>query len=185
MATSTARALPIPPRATLIGADWTALAGLGLCAGLPLGLFGLANLLAESLGHAPLFFSPFGLPGWAGAIFHLGLLPLLGAAGWIVGQTRQGRKAQTWLAILAAALIIFPFLVAPLPSLALSLISMTLLVLAFGTAIRVAAISRKAAWLLAPVLFWLAVSAVLGLALTAAWSPPFGLIQANQPAPGA
>lgn len=185
MAASTVRALPIPTndRASLL--NWQTALGFATYAGLPLGLFGLANLAAQTFGQVPLFFSPFGLPGWLGAVFHLAMLPLLGAAAWIVSDRDENGSAQKWIAILIAGLIVLPFVVAPLSSTQLAFAALALVFLTIATAQRVAIHSHAAAWLLAPLLAWLGVSAVLGLALAAAWAPPFGLVQSHQPAPPA
>ncbi len=150
-----------------------------ICTGLPLGLFGLVNLGAEAMGYQPLFFAPFGLPGWLGAAAHLALLPLLGASAWCV--LRAGSKpAAHWLAAFIALLIGLPFAVAPLDSLALCILVLAILLVGFGTLNRVAAASRAGAWLMAPALLWLGVSALLGMAMAVAWSPPFALIQSPQ-----
>jgi len=183
MATSLVRVLPSPVPAA--APAWRAAAGVLLWAGLPLGLFGLVNLGAEALGRYPLFFAPFGLPGWAGALLHLVMLVLLGAAFGLLAGPRANRPARLWLAVLAAGLIGFPFLVAPLPALGLSAFSLLLALIGAAAMIRVAARSRAAALVLAPALLWLGVGALLGLAFTLAWTPPFGLVQSPQPASGA
>jgi hypothetical protein len=157
---------------------------LVLYAGLPLGLFGLLNLLAEALGHMPLFFSPFGLPGWAGAALYLVQLPLLGAAAGLVALSGH-RGPQYWLAGLLALLIAFPFLVAPLDSLQLSLVTVATFLLALGTLLRTVAVAPLAGWLMAPCLVWMGVSATLGLLLAAAWSPPFALANGQHSAAAA
>ena len=64
MATSRAISLPIPPTQSVLDADRHDLLGLVLSAALPLAVFVIANGVAELNGILPLFFSPFGLPGW-------------------------------------------------------------------------------------------------------------------------
>lgn len=161
----------------------SALFGLLIAIGLPLGLFGLVNLMAEAFGVVPYFFSPFGLPGWFGATVHLAMLPLLGAALYLVARHGDTRSFG-WLSALIAGLIAFPFVIEALDSLQLSLLSTGLVLLTMATMIRVSRASPAAAWILAPVLVWLAVSATLGLALAAAWTPPFALtLGQNSPLP--
>ena len=185
MATSTVKALPIPTRTHPLQMQWQSMVNFVVYAGLPLGLFGLVNLVVDATGHYPFFFSPLGIPGWVGAILHMAMLPLVGIAGWMVANKAGGRTAQRWLAVFAAALIAFPFVVTVTSSLVLSMLAMATLFVGVGAAVRVARISHRAAWLLAPVLAWVGLSAVLGLVFTAAWAPPFGLVQSNQPAASA
>lgn len=151
---------------------------------LPLGLFGLASIAADSLGIIPYFFSPFGLIGWLGAVLHLALLPLLGASLFLVAREKETRPA-IWLAALIAGLIFFPFIIGPLDSLQLGMATTGLLLLTMATMVRVSALSRPAAYLLTPALVWLGVSATLGLALAAAWTPPFALTQVHNAPPAA
>lgn len=154
------------------------LALLAIAAGLPLGLFGLANLAGESLGLMPLFFAPFGLPGWVGAILHLSLLPLCGIAAQLAAR-HGGYRSTGWSGALILALIVFPFLAPALDSLQLSLLATSLLLLAGATTWRLARLSPLAGLVMVPLLIWLGISAALGLALAASWSPPFALMQGN------
>ncbi|MHA6296960.1 hypothetical protein [Devosia sp. CAU 1758] len=155
------------------------------CMGLPMGAFGLVNLGAEQIGVLPLFFAPFGLPGWAGAIAHLVQLALLGGAFWAVTQHAKSRRARTWLAMLTAAYILLPFVTPPLDSLQLAMVCTALLLLALATARRAAAISPLAGWMMTPMLVVIGFSATMGLAIAAAYSPPFALMQGTEPAPAA
>ena len=149
---------------------------LVLSAALPLAVFVIANGLAELNGALPLFFSPLGLPGWSGAVLHLGALPLFGVARWMVaGHGVAGRNAGWWIVALMAGVIAFPFLVAPLDSLMLSLVAFALLVIGLGAAVRAAAVDRKAALVMMPGLVWMGFSAFVGLSFVAAWSPPFAV----------
>ncbi len=150
------------------------------CAALAPGLFGLVNLGAEALGIMPLFFAPFGLPGWSGGAVHLGQLALLGAAfGALIPLDAQ--PARTWLAVLIAAYIALPFLTAPLDSLQLSILCTTILLLGLATIRRVGEASPLAGWLMVPMLAIVGFSAAMGLVLTAAYTPPFALVQGNNP----
>jgi hypothetical protein len=150
--------------------------GLVLSAALPLAVFVIANGVAELNGMLPLFFSPFGLPGWVGAALHLGTLPLFGVARWTVAERGEaGRNAGWWIVALMAGMIGFPFLVAPLDSLMLSLVALTLLVVGLGAIIRAAAVDRRAALVMMPGLAWMGFSAFVGLSFVAAWSPPFAV----------
>ena len=150
--------------------------GLVLSAALPLAVFVIANGLAELNGMLPLFFSPMGLPGWVGAALHLGSLPLFGVARWMVaGRGEAGRSAGWWIVALMAGMIAFPFLVAPLDSLLLSLVAFGLLMIGLGAIARAAAVDRKAALVMVPGLVWMGFSAFVGLSFVAAWSPPFAV----------
>ena len=72
--------------------------GLVLGAALPVSVFVIVNGLAELNGMVPLFFAPFGLPGWVGAALHIGSLPLFGVAHWMVANCgRDGSVARRWL----------------------------------------------------------------------------------------
>jgi hypothetical protein len=154
--------------------------GLVLSAALPLAVFVIANGLAELNGMLPLFFSPLGLPGWAGAVLHLGALPLFGAARWMVaGRGEPGQRAGWWIVALMAGMIAFPFLVAPLDSLMLSLVAFALLVVGLGTMVRVAAVEPRAALVMMPGLVWMGISAFVGLSFVAAWSPPFAVTNSH------
>ncbi|KKB77139.1 hypothetical protein VW35_15560 [Devosia soli] len=152
----------------------------------PLAAFGGVNLAAESLGLMPLFFSPLGLPGWVGAGFHLALIFSIGISmGLVAHKGRRGAIALRWSAALVAAMIAFPFFAAPLDSMTLALVMTGVLLLALATAIRMTRISGMAGWFMLPVIGWIGFGAALGLAVAAAWAPPFALINAQQPAIGA
>lgn len=153
--------------------------------GLPVGLFGLANLAGEAMGILPLYFSPFGLPGWAGAIMHLAQLALLGSAYWALTQRDLHTRSRFWLMAMIAAYIVLPFITPPLDSLQLSMLCTGLMLLAIATATRVGAISPLAGWLMAPMMGVLGLSSIMGLAISAAYAPPFALLQVNQPPPAA
>jgi tryptophan-rich sensory protein len=181
MATSRASSLPIPERHSVLDADRHDLLGLVLSAALPLAVFVIANGVAELNGMAPLFFSPFGLPGWAGGALHIGSLPLFGIARWMVaGRGEAGRSAGWWLVALIAGTIAFPFVVTPLDSLALSIVSMGLLIVGISAAARTALVSRRAALVMLPGLAWMGLSAFVGLSFVAGWSPPFALTHSSQ-----
>lgn len=165
------------PRAVAQGQDAF---GLVLAMAAPLAAFSLINWGVESDGMMPLFFSPFGLPGWVGAALYLGTLPLLGAAWHLVHREGMAGKAAAWWIIgLTLGCISFPFIVTPLDSFALSAIAVILSLLGFATMQRAAAVSPMAGWVMAPALAWMAFSALMGLALTAAWAPPFALTNAQ------
>ena len=155
--------------------------GLVLSGALPLSVFIIVHGMADLAGVVPLFFAPFGLPGWMGAVLHIGTLPLLGIARWMVvaHQSRAGRNAGWWLVGLMAGMIALPFIVAPLDSLMLSVVSMSLLVMSVATSLRVAKVSVHAALVMLPGVLWLGLSALVGLTLVAAWAPPFGLTNAQ------
>lgn len=175
MATITAHEKILHPATSLAG-----FARLALAAALPLAAFSAVNFLAEASGIEPRFFSPAGLPGWAGAILHFVVLFSIGLA--IGLAVAKGGKVLPWGLALLAAIIAFPFFAAPLDSLTLALIMATVFLLALATAIRVAEVSRLGGWLMVPALCWLGFAAALGLAVAAAWSPPFALITAQNPA---
>lgn len=154
------------------------------CAAIAPGLFGLVNLGAEAFGIFPLFFAPFGLPGWSGGAIHLGQLALLGAAfGALIPLA--ARRARNWLAVMIAAYIALPFLTAPLDSLQLSILCTALLLLGLATIRRVGEASPLAGWLMTPMLAIVGFSAAMGLVLTAAYTPPFALIQGQDAPPPA
>lgn len=180
---ATSRALPIPQTASPLDADRHDLLGLVLSAALPLAVFVVANGIAEFMGVLPLFFSPFGLPGWVGGAMHIGALPLFGIARWMVaGRGQAGHAAGWWVVALMAGMIAFPFIVMPLDSLQLSLVSLTLLLVGLAALARVSAISSRAALIMAPGLCWMGVSAFVGLTFAASWAPPFALTNAQTPA---
>ena len=83
---ATINAIPTPVQ-TALDADRRDVLGLVLSTALPLSVYVIANGLAEAQGVVPLFFAPFGAPGWIGAVAHIGTLPLLGAARWMVAGT--------------------------------------------------------------------------------------------------
>ncbi|WDQ99659.1 tryptophan-rich sensory protein [Devosia sp. J2-20] len=168
------------PIQSTLDADRRDMLGLVLSGALPLSLFVIANGLAELNGIVPLFFAPFGLPGWFGAAVHIASLPLFGVARWMVADRgSDGRHAGWWLVGLMAGSITLPFLVTPLDSLMLSLVAMALLVTALSAILRVAKVSPKAALIMLPGVFWMGLSAFIGLSLLAGWAPPFGLTNHN------
>lgn len=158
---------------------------LFICSALPLGLFGLAELGAGTLGISSFFFAPFGMTVWMGAALHLAQLALLGAAFWAVSETGSTGSARFWLAGLIAAYIVLPYATPALDSLQLGLVCTALFLLALATLRRVGAASPLAGWMMAPMLAVLGFSAAMGLAVAAAYSPPFALTQGNQGAPAA
>lgn len=154
-----------------------------IAAGLPVGLFGLANLGAEALGVMPLFFAPFGIPGWIGAAAHLAQLSLLGIAFWAVARATIVRSPLIWMGAIIAAYILLPFITAPLDSLQLSLVCSLLFLVTLAGTHRAGTVSKLAGWLMVPTLGILGFSAVMGLAVAAAYSPPFAVVHGQQPVP--
>lgn len=161
--------------------DFGTLARLALAAVLPLAAFGAVNVLAEAAGLQPHFFSPAGLPGWAGAAIHLALLFFVGLA--IGLGANKNSSVLPWGVALVVAMVAFPFPAAALDSLALALVMTSVMLLALATSMRIARASSLGGWLMVPVLVWIGFGAALGLAVAAAWSPPFALITAQNPAP--
>jgi hypothetical protein len=165
---------------SLLDADRQDGLGLVLSAALPLAAYMVFHGVAEINQLMPLFFAPFGLPGWVGGALYLMALPLFGIARWMVATRGEaGRNAGWWLIALMAGTIVFPFIVAPLDSLMLSIISMSLLILGLGAGIRTAKVSPLAGAVMLPGLAWMGLSAFVGLSFVAGWTPPFGLTNAN------
>lgn len=154
--------------------------GLLLSASLPLAVFVIANGIAERNGMLPLFFSPLGLPGWIGAVLHLGSLPLFGVSRWmVVSRGLAGRKAGWWLVGLMAGTIALPFLVTHLDSLVLTVLAFGLLIVGLGTMVRVGKVDSRAALVMAPGMAWMGFSAFVGLSAAASWSPPFAVTNSH------
>ncbi|SEQ13888.1 hypothetical protein SAMN05428969_2151 [Devosia sp. YR412] len=159
-----------------LDADRHNLLGLVLSAALPLAVFVIANGLAELNDMVPLFFAPLGLPGWVGAALYLGSLPLFGIARWMVAARGDaGRAAGWWVVALMAGTIAQPFLVTPLDSLLLTILSFAILLVGLGAMVRVAQVDPKAAVVMAPGMAWMGFSAFVGLSFAAAWAPPFAV----------
>lgn len=165
---------------SVLDADRHNVLGLVLSAALPLAVFVIANGMAELNGILPLFFAPFGLPGWTGGVLHLGALPLFGVARWMVADRgAEGKKAGWWVVALMAGMIVQPFLVMPLDSMVLTIVAFALLVLGLGAMVRVGAVDPKAALIMAPGMAWMGFSAFVGLSFAAAWSPPFAVTNSH------
>lgn len=176
---ATTRAISLPIQSALDANRHDAL-GLSLSGALPLSVFVIVHGMAELAGVMPLFFAPFGLPGWLGAALHIATLPLFGMARWMVAQHgARGWSAGWWLVGLMAGVIALPFVVAPLDSLMLSLVTALLLLTGMAAGARVAAVSPRAALLMLPGLAWMGLSGFIGLSLAAGWSPPFSLTNAQ------
>jgi len=168
--------------ATHSGPDVARLARLGLMTVLPLAALGGANFIGEATGFTPLFFSPAGMQGWMGAVAHLVVLAPLGLAlGLSMESSRAGNHAELWLVAFIAGLIAFPFFAPLLDAFALALVMTSLVLLGMAAGLRVARRSSLAGWLMAPALIWIGFGSALGLAMTAAFSPPFALVNAQQP----
>jgi len=178
---ATAATIRTTPQPLDTHGGWNRASALFVHAAIPLGLFGALHLGAEAMGLLPLFFTPFGLPHWAGAAAHLTQLALIGAACWAINQRQASSPARWWLAALAAAYIALPFVTPFLHSLGLAAACTGLFLLAAASAIRAGAVSRLAGWLLAPMLILLGLGAAMGLAV-AAYAPPFALTQSHQTA---
>jgi hypothetical protein len=163
---------------------WPDSLSLFVFAALPLGLFGLIHLIAESLGLLPFFFAPFGLPSWTGAVAHLTQLALIGAAYWAIVQQRPASRARFWTMALGAAYIMLPFMTPVLDSLQLAIVCTLMFLLIIATTMRVGKVSKLGGWMLAPMLVMVGLSSAMGLAV-AAYAPPFALTQAQQAAPAA
>ena len=154
--------------------------GFVLSAALPPAAYVVAQGVAEFAQLQPLYFAPFNLPGWVGGALYLSALPLFGIARWMVaGLSQAGRTAGWWLVALMAGTIAFPFVVALLDTLALSIASMALLILGIASGIRTAKVSHLAGLVMLPGLAWMGLSAFVGLGFVAGWTPPFGLTNAN------
>ena len=156
---------------------------LGIILGAALPVFAFVSLAAacEFYGMTPLFFAPFGLPGWMAGAMHIATLPLLGVASWLVlREGGEGNSAAAWIAAVTAGMICFPFLVSTLDSLQLSMASMALLLAGISAATRASKVSRLAWVVMMPALGWMGLSAFLGLSFVAAWAPPFGLTHSAQ-----
>ena len=172
----------IQTRATRPAINLARLTRLALMSVLPLAAFGGANLVGEATGFTPLFFSPAGMQGWMGAIAHLVVLAPLGLAlGLSMQSSRAGNHAELWLAAFILGLVAFPFLAPVLDAFALALVMTSLVLLGMAAGLRVARRSSLAGWLMAPALIWIGFGSALGLAMTAAFSPPFALVNAQQP----
>jgi hypothetical protein len=164
------------------GTRFSSVASFVVLAGLPLGLFGLTNLAAEAMGILPLYFSPFGLPGWLGAVGHLAQLGFLGIAFWALVQNHAERSPRLWLSAFTLAYIFLPFITPPLDSLQLAILCSSLFLVGMAAAIRVSRASALAGWLMVPTLAIVGFSATMGLVLSVAFTPPFALTQGQQPA---
>lgn len=184
MATTLTKSITERPSRHLVSIG--SLARFALISLLPLAAFGAVNYVGEAMRILPLFFSPVGMPGWAGAAIHLAVLLSIGVA--LALAARSGRRMTNlslWATAYVAGVIAYPFMAPGLDSLGLALTMTMVLVLGLATSIRIARHSTAAGWLMLPALGWLGFGAVLGLAVAAAWSPPFALVNAQQPAPAA
>ena len=163
-----------------LDANQRGVVGFALSATLPLAAYVVVQGVAELAQVQPLYFAPFGLPGWVSGLLYLLALPLFGVSRWMVVESGQaGRNAAWWLVALMAGTIAFPFVVSPLDTLALSIVSMALLILGIGAGIRTAKVSHLAGLVMLPGLAWMGLSAFVGLGFVAGWTPPFGLTNAN------
>ncbi|MBJ6988687.1 MULTISPECIES: hypothetical protein [unclassified Devosia] len=142
----------------------------------PLGVFGLVNFLADPLGMQPLFFSPFGMPGWIGAIFHLSQLACLGAAYAAITRAGSSHSAGFWVMLTTAGFIALPFATSALDPFQLTLAGTSLFLLTVGTLLRVAPHSQGAVWFMTPALVMVGLATVMGLLLAASYLPPFAPI---------
>lgn len=178
---ATGKAISIPAEHSgLLDVDRHDVLGLTLSIALPISVLVVANGFAQISGVVPVFFVPFGLPAWVGAAALAGGLALFGVARWIVADRgSRGVTAGWWIVALMAGVIAFPFLVASLDSIMLGLVSMVILLVGIAASLRTAEVSRRAGWLMAPGLVWLGLSAMVGLSLAAAWTPPFAVANAN------
>lgn len=179
MATITAAGHSVSPK-LLLDANRQDALGFLLSAALPLAAYVVFHGFADINNVTPLFFAPFGIPGWVGGALYLMALPLFGIARWMIAEkSDDGRAAGWWLVALMAGTIVFPFVVAPLDSLMVSILTMGLLIAALGAGIRTARVSRLAGAVMLPGLAWMGLSAFVGLSFVAGWTPPFGLTNAN------
>ncbi len=162
-----------------------AAARLVVCTSLPLGMFGLVHLSASAIGLFPIFFAPFGLPTWGGAVMHLLQLALLGGAFWALTEKATRGTARQWLIGLTAFYILLPFFTPLINSLQLGLVCTALFLGTMATIRRVGPAAPMAGWMMAPMLAVTGTSAALGLTMAAAYSPPFALMQSGQSQPPA
>ena len=167
------------------GTSLQSAARLVVCASLPLGFFGLAHFAADAIGQFPIFFAPFGMPHWGGAVLHLAQLALLGAAFWALTEQATRGTARQWLIGLTALYILLPFVTPLLDSQQLGLICTALFLGTLATIRRVGRAAPVAGWLMAPMLAITGTSAALGLTMAAAYSPPFALMQSGHTQPAA
>jgi hypothetical protein len=149
----------------------------------PLGVFGLINFLVDPIGLHPLFFSPFGIPGWVGAIIHLVQLAGLGAAYAAMTRADHPNSAGFWIMLTTTGFIALPFATLALDPFQLTLAGTSLFLLTLSTLLRSAPHSRTAAWFIVPALGMVGLSTIMGLLLAASYLPPFAPIYAHTQSP--
>lgn len=101
-------------------------------------------------------------PGWVVALVWVAIYPMWGLARWRAArQGRRGRRESWWVVALMLWGLAYPvltrFQIAPS-----AWANLASLVLAIVTLWRVSRVSRKAAWLIAPSVVWIAFATVLG-----------------------
>lgn len=162
--------------------DVRGIATLGLSAALPMAAYFAADVLGDALGIVPVVVTPLGLPDWTVAAAMMLTLPMWGVARWLVGQRGPaGRIASRWIVALIAGVILLPFAFSMANTFMAGLLTMLVLLTGIIAAMRAAALSGRAALLMAPGLVWFGLGSLIGFTtLAGGWSPPFALVDHNK-----
>ncbi|MGE0595315.1 MAG: tryptophan-rich sensory protein [Hyphomonadaceae bacterium] len=107
---------------------------------------------------------PFAPPGWLVGAIWLAIYPMWGAARWYARQTGlAGRRNSRWIVALMAYGLLYPLIAAAAGTLGSVVATFIALTLALVAAYFARQISKRAFWLIAPSLVWLAFAAYFGL----------------------
>ncbi|MEZ6022349.1 MAG: tryptophan-rich sensory protein [Hyphomonadaceae bacterium] len=111
---------------------------------------------------------PYAPPGWFVGLVWLIIYPMWGAARWYARQTGlAGVRRSRWVAALIVWGLLYPIIVAATPTIMDAGVNVVSLALAIIAAWQVRGVSRRAAWLIMPSIFWIAFAAELGFAALA------------------
>ncbi|HEY4201738.1 MAG TPA: hypothetical protein VGM83_14390 [Devosiaceae bacterium] len=117
-----------------------------------------------------------GAGGWLGFVVPAIILPLWGLSRWQASQAGSEGQTVSWMLVaLIAAVITYPYISVHVSLLMAVFLNFLLLVLAVGVAMRAQKVCQPAFLSMLPGVIWIGVVCLFGLAIVAAWSPPFAL----------
>lgn len=126
------------------------------------GLYYATGLVESDPAYQAVSFNP---PGWVVGVVWLVIYPMWGAARWYARQTGlAGRRNSRWIGALMAWGLLYPLFVSFTGTLGSTICNLIALALVLIAAYFARQVSKRAFWLIAPSILWIAFATTLGFA---------------------